>query len=71
MMDEELDAIIAALEERFEIACDETRSQLHQDVNALIASHRSAGKPVPPQLLALEHQMVEAEVVEAFDNMPV
>lgn len=71
MLDEELDAMIAAMEERFEIACDEMRSQLHQDVNALIASHRSAGKPVPPQLLALEHQMVEAEVDDAFDNMPV
>lgn len=71
MQDDGLEAMIAALEERFEIACDDTRSQLHQDVQALIASHRSAGKAVPPQLLALEHQMVEAEVDDTFDNMPV
>ena len=67
----DIDHLIVALEDRFELATDATRHLLHQELHEMIARHIEAGRNVPARLLALDHRMAKAEIDDSFDNMPV
>jgi hypothetical protein len=71
MLVPDIDRLIAALEDRFELSTDATRHLLHRELHEMIALHAKAGRDVPARLLALDHRMAEAEIDDSFDNMPV
>lgn len=57
--------------QKIETAQGETRVALHKDLHRLLEGIRVRGGAVPAKLRDLDHDLVEEEVEDMFDNMPV
>ena len=68
---EDLKARADALEEQIAATADADRPPLRAQLHAVIAEMAKLGAPVPRHYRELEHDLVEEEVEEQFDNMPL
>ncbi|MCW8844139.1 MAG: hypothetical protein OQK00_12075 [Rhodobacteraceae bacterium] len=60
-----------ALEAEIANASDDARHELHRELHSVLEDIRSKGGSVPAHLRDLDLELVDEEVEESFDNMPV
>lgn len=60
-----------ALEEQIAATADADRAPLREKLHAVIDDMTRLGGPVPAHYKDVEHDLVEEEVEELFDNMPL
>lgn len=60
-----------ALEKKISAASGDERYELHQELHRTLEGIRSKGGEVPAHLRDLDLELVDEEVEDTFDNMPV
>ena len=60
-----------ALEAKIATAEGEARYELHQQLHRALENIRAKGGTVPSHLRNLDLELVDEEVEDSFDNMPV
>lgn len=68
---EELKSRADALEEQIAATSDAERPPLRAQLHQVIAEMAKLGAPIPRHYRELEHDLVEEEIEEQFDNMPL
>ena len=68
---EELIEKANALEAQISGATGDARYELHQELHRALENIRSKGGSVPAHLRELDLELVDEEVEDSFDNMPV
>lgn len=69
-----LDQLLAragALESKIAGSSGDARYELHQQLHRTLENIRLSGGRVPAHLRALDLELVEEEIEDSFDNMPI
>ncbi|MFY0619146.1 hypothetical protein [Shimia sp.] len=59
------------LEERIQNAAEVERYELHQQLHRTLVNIQQNGGQVPARLKRLDLEMLEDEIEDGFDNMPI
>ncbi len=60
-----------ALEAKIAMAEGDARYELHQELHRALENIRAKGGTVPAHLRTLDLELVDEEVEDSFDNMPI
>lgn len=59
------------LSEKIRAAKGQDRYELHQQLHRTLNNMQRKGGRVPASLRQLDHDLLEAEIEDSFDNMPI